>query len=297
MNLMKRCLAELIGTATLVLVGCGVAALTGCNGGINVSYVLTAIAFGLVIVGLAYSPIGRTSGCHINPAVSVGVWLTGGMTITELIAYVIFQCGGAVLGAAVLQGIIGSDFGLGANALYAGSAVKSVIIEAILTCIFVSAVLGATSDKKDSSVAGLVIGGALTLVHLLGIPLTGTSVNPARSLGPALLMGGDALSSVVFFFIGPVLGAVVAAGLFLFFRQSEIRTSHESAKQNDVVNPQDRDHDDIFIGTVEDSFINVDENGNPEAEEGTEQETICADEAASDAETTEPTAEPVTETD
>lgn len=262
MNFLKKCFAEFIGTAVLVLIGCGVAALTGCNGGINVGYVLTALAFGLVFVGLAYSPIGRTSGCHINPAVSVGVWLTGGMSLAEMIAYVLFQCGGAVLGAAVLKGIIGADFGLGTNALYAGSAIKSVIIEAILTGIFVSAVLGATSDKKDSSVAGLVIGESLTLVHLLGIPLTGTSVNPARSFGPAVLMGGDAIKSLVFFFIGPILGAVMAAALFMFFQKKEETVTAPEIKKSSVdvvIDTTSGDHDDIFAEPV-DSYVEVSED-------------------------------------
>ena len=207
---MKKYIAEFIGTFVLVLVACGVAAVTGCTAEANASYILTALAFGGVIVAMAYS-IGNVSGCHINPAVSLGVLLNGGMSVKDFVGYVIAQFLGAIAGAAVLYALIGTQYGLGANGLYDGSIVKSLIVEIILTCIFVLAVLGATSTTENSHVAGLVIGGSLTLVHLLGIFFTGTSVNPARSFGPALLLGGDALSCVWVFIVGPLVGGAIAA--------------------------------------------------------------------------------------
>ncbi len=207
---MKKYIAEFIGTFVLVLVACGVAAVTGCSAEANAAYILTALAFGGVIVAMAYS-IGNVSGCHINPAVSLGVLLNGGMSVKDFVGYVIAQFLGAIAGAAVLYALIGTQYGLGANGLYDGSVLKSLIVEIILTCIFVLAVLGATSKTENSHVAGLVIGGSLTLVHLLGIFFTGTSVNPARSFGPALLLGGDALSCVWVFIVGPLVGGAIAA--------------------------------------------------------------------------------------
>lgn len=207
----KKFAAEFIGTFVLVLVACGVAAVTGCNGAqANGAYILTALAFGLVIVAMAYS-IGNISGCHINPAVSVGVLINGGMTVTDFIGYVASQFLGAIAGAAVLRGLIGTELGLGCNGLYDGSVMKSIVVEVILTCIFVLAVLGATSKAQNSHVAGLVIGGSLTLVHLLGIYFTGTSVNPARSFGPALLLDGESLSVVWVFIVAPMIGGIIAA--------------------------------------------------------------------------------------
>ena len=207
---MKKYLAEFIGTFVLVFVACGVAAVTGCTAEANAAYILTALAFGGVIVAMAYS-IGNISGCHINPAVSIAVWINKGMSFKDFIGYVIAQFAGAIAGAAVLLALIGTEKGLGANGLYDANIVKSLIIEVILTCIFVLAVLGATSKIENSKVAGLVIGGSLTLVHLMGIFFTGTSVNPARSFGPALLLGGDALANVWVFIEAPLVGGVLAA--------------------------------------------------------------------------------------
>ena len=213
MNNMKKYAAEFVGTFVLVLFACGVAAVTGCTAEANASYLMTALAFGLVIVAMAYS-IGNISGCHINPAVSLGVLLNGGMSVSDFIGYVIAQFLGAIAGAAVLRGLIGTSYGLGTNGLYDGNAVKSLIVEIILTCVFVLAILGVTSKPENGKVAGLVIGGSLTLVHLLGIFFTGTSVNPARSFGPALLMGGDALANVWVFIVGPLVGGALAALLW-----------------------------------------------------------------------------------
>ncbi len=208
---MKKYISEFIGTFVLVFVACGVAAVTGCDGSqINAAYGLTALAFGGVIVAMAYS-IGNISGCHINPAVSIAVWINKGMSTKDFCGYVVSQCLGAIAGSAVLMALLGSNQSLGQNGLYDGDIIKSLCVEVILTFIFVLAVLGATSKIENSSVAGLVIGGSLTLVHLIGIHFTGTSVNPARSLGPAIFVGGDALTSVWVFIVGPLVGGVLAA--------------------------------------------------------------------------------------
>ncbi len=207
---MKKYIAEFIGTFVLVFVACGVAALTGCSGEADASYILTALAFGGVIVAMAYS-IGNISGCHINPAVSIAVWMNKGITSMEFVGYLVGQFLGGIAGAAALAGVIGRDMGLGCNGLYMDSLGKTFLIEIILTFIFVLAVLGATSKIENSSVAGLVIGGSLTLVHLIGIALDGTSVNPARSFGPALFMGGESLTIVWVFILAPLVGGALAA--------------------------------------------------------------------------------------
>lgn len=207
---MKKYLAEFIGTFVLVFVGCGTAAITGCTASADAAYILTALAFGGVIVAMAYS-IGNISGCHINPAVSLAVLMNGGMSVKDFVGYIIAQFVGGIAGAGVLAALTGKQYGLGTNGLYDGSVVKSLVIEIILTFIFVLAVLGATSKDSNGSVAGLVIGGSLTLVHLMGIFFTGTSVNPARSFGPALFMGGDALVNVWIFIAAPLVGGALAA--------------------------------------------------------------------------------------
>lgn len=217
---MKKYIAEFIGTFVLVFFACGVAAVTGCNGEANASYILTALAFGLVIVAMAYS-IGNISGCHINPAVSLGVFMIGGMELKDLIGYVIAQFAGAIVGAFALMSVIGKEMGLGTNGLYEASVGKSMTIEIILTFMFVLAVLGATSKIDNSQIAGLVIGGSLTLAHLLGIYFTGTSVNPARSFGPALFMGGEALSNVWVFIVAPLIGGAIAALVWKYLWISE----------------------------------------------------------------------------
>ena len=231
MSNMKKYAAEFVGTFVLVLFACGVAAVTGCTAAANASYLMTALAFGLVIVAMAYS-IGNISGCHINPAVSLGVLLNGGMSVSDFIGYVIAQFLGAVAGAAVLRGLIGTSYGLGANGLYDGSVVKSLIVEIILTCVFVLAIRGVTSKPENGKVAGLVIGGSLTLVHLLGIFFTGTSVNPARSLGPAVFAGGRALEQIWVFLLAPLVGGVLAALIWIVLDQKEEPVQIENTKNN-----------------------------------------------------------------
>ncbi len=217
---MKKYIAELIGTFVLVFVGCGTAAVLGCTAEPTAAYLMTALAFGGVIVAMAYS-IGNVSGCHVNPAVSLGIFLNKGMSGKDFIGYVVAQCIGAIAGALVLMALIGKEYGLGTNGLYEGSIGKSLLIEIILTCIFVLAILGVTSKTENGKVAGLVIGASLTLVHLIGIHFTGTSVNPARSLGPALLMGGDALSCVWVFIVAPLVGGALAACIWRAIRTEE----------------------------------------------------------------------------
>ena len=208
---MKKYLAECLGTFVLVFFACGTAAALGCSGSeVNAAYLLTALAFGLVIVAMAYS-IGHVSGCHINPAVSIAMLVAGKMTLKDFIGYVVAQFAGATIGAAALRGVLGPESGLGTNRLYQGNIGASLIIEIVLTFVFVFAILGVTSKEKDSSVSGLVIGLTLVLVHILGIHFTGTSVNPARSFGPALFVGGDALASVWVFILAPLVGGVLAA--------------------------------------------------------------------------------------
>ncbi|MBQ6517661.1 MAG: MIP family channel protein [Anaerolineaceae bacterium] len=212
---MKKYFAEFIGTFVLVFFACGTAAVTGCTADANAAYLITALAFGLVIVAMAYS-IGNVSGCHINPAVSIAMLCSGKMSVNDFVGYVVAQFLGGIAGAGVLAALTGKQYGLGTNGLYDGSIVKSIIIEIILTCVFVLAILGVTSKEQYGRIAGLVIGLSLTLVHLLGIFFTGTSVNPARSFGPALFMGGDALKNVWVFIIAPLIGGVVAAFLYGF---------------------------------------------------------------------------------
>lgn len=210
MNSFKKYLAEFIGTFVLVFFACGTAAVVGCSAENGTGYLLTALAFGLVIVAMAYS-IGNVSGCHINPAVSIAMLLTKKLSLKDFFGYVIAQFAGATAGAALLMLFVGKDSGLGANALYQGNIGLSLLIEVILTFVFVFAILGATSKTENGAVAGIVIGLSLTLVHILGISFTGTSVNPARSFGPALLMGGDALKCVWVFIAAPLAGGVLAA--------------------------------------------------------------------------------------
>lgn len=210
---MKKYISEFVGTLVLVLIGCGTAVITNGN------LIITPLAFGLVIVAMAYS-IGNVSGCHINPAVSLAMLITKKMNVKDFIGYIISQLLGALAGAALLGYLLNSFKALGTNGYGAAdqlatTPINALIIEAILTFIFITVILAVTSKKENSSVAGIVIGLTLTLVHLIGIPFTGTSVNPARSLMPAILQGGSALSQVWVFILAPLLGATLAA---LFYK-------------------------------------------------------------------------------
>lgn len=214
MESIKKYVAEFIGTFVLVLLACGTAAAVGCDPS-GSGYLLTALAFGLVIVAMAYS-IGNISGCHINPAVSIAMLISGKMSVKDFVGYIVAQFLGAIAGAAVLMAILGKESGLGANALYNGDVWLSILIEVILTFVFVIAILGVTSKTENTAVTGLVIGLSLTLVHIFGIHFTGTSVNPARSFGPALFVGGDALANVWVFIVAPLVGGALAAVVYKF---------------------------------------------------------------------------------
>ena len=222
---MKKYLAELIGTFTLVFFGCGTAvACGGFSGGMGSGFlgvVAISLAFGLAIVASAYA-IGSVSGCHVNPAVSLSMLLTKKLSGKDFCGYVAAQIIGAFLGSALLKFIISSstmlstESGLGQNGFDALSGLGislsgALVVEVILTFVFVLTILGVTSSEKTASVAGIVIGLTLTFVHIIGIPLTGTSVNPARSLAPAVFVGGDAFCQVWVFIVAPLVGACLAA--------------------------------------------------------------------------------------
>ncbi|MFY9855484.1 MAG: aquaporin [Terracidiphilus sp.] len=219
---MKKYIAELVGTFILVLFGCGTAAVAGDKVGI----VGIAFAFGLALIGAAYG-IGPISGCHINPAVSLGVCVAGRMTIKDMVGYWVSQFAGAALAAGVLSVIVsgvggGYDIavkGLGQNGWGAGyqgeySMASAIVFEFVATLIFVIVILGSTQKKAPAGFAGLAIGITLVAIHLLGIHITGTSVNPARSFGPAVLVGGQALAQLWLFLLFPSLGGAVAGLLF-----------------------------------------------------------------------------------
>lgn len=228
MNNMKKWIAEFIGTMTLVTLGCGTAMLVGCDAANGSGYLLTALAFGLTIVGMAYC-VGNISGCHINPAVSLGVLMSGGMTVSDFCGYVVAQCLGALCGSGLLTlifnlgGVEDMTGGLGTNGLTGvnGSVGAGLLVEIVLTFIFVLTILGVTSKNAGhGSFGGIVIGFTLVLVHILGIGLTGTSVNPARSLGPAIVAactGNTApIACVWVFIVGPLVGAAIAAVVYKY---------------------------------------------------------------------------------
>ncbi len=224
---MKKYLCECIGTAVLVLFGCGSAAIAGgVLGTLGI-----ALAFGLSIVAMAYV-IGNISGCHVNPAVSLAMLISKKMSVKDFVGYVVAQCVGAFIGAGILYGIItcsGLDIattGLGANGFDSLSAVNlnmlgAIITEVVLTFVFIYTILGVTSDESKSQIAGVVIGLTLAFVHILGIQLTGTSVNPARSLAPAVLVGGEALSQVWVFIVAPFVGSALAAFAYKFLNEGK----------------------------------------------------------------------------
>lgn len=211
---MNKLIAEFIGTAVLVLIGCGAAVL----GGEAIGQVGIALAFGLAIVAMAYG-IGPISGCHVNPAVSLAVYLDGRMELMEMIQYWIAQFAGALVGALILWAIVGSNASLGANGWGPGylgeySLMAALIFEVVFTAIFVVVILGSTGEKASPHFAGLAIGLTLTAIHLVGIQVTGVSVNPARSFGPAILVGGNALAQLWLFIVAPLAGGALGALLF-----------------------------------------------------------------------------------
>jgi aquaporin Z len=226
---MKKYTAEFLGTLSLVLFGCGSAVVSGISqtGPAGIGVLGIAIAFGFAVVAMAYA-IGGISGCHINPAVTLGVLAAGKMKGKDAIFYIIAQCLGGIAGAGILYLIVSGrpgfemkEWALGSNGWGEGylaeyNMTSAFIIEAVMTFLFLFVILGTTSKFGNSTMAGLAIGVTLMLIHLVTIPVTGTSVNPARSLGPAVFAGGKALSQLWLFFVAPILGALIAALVWKF---------------------------------------------------------------------------------
>lgn len=216
---MKKYYAEMVGTMVLTLLGCGAAVSLNC--GVDAASVVgTAMAFGLAVVAMAYT-IGGISGCHINPAITLGCYLTKRISGKDAAMYMLFQVIGAIIGAAILFALTSTDFLLaggtttGANSCGNHGILVGLIAETVLTALFVLVVLGTTDAKKGAgNFAGLAIGLSLILIHLVGIHYTGTSVNPARSIGPALFEQGQALADLWVFIVAPFAGAVIAAGIW-----------------------------------------------------------------------------------
>jgi aquaporin Z len=219
----SKFIAEFLGTLVLVLMGCGSAVIAGANGTTGVGLLGIAFAFGLSVVAMAYA-IGHISGCHINPAISIGMVIAGRMKTNEAVIYIIAQILGAIAGDAVLlliasgkDGYSLAENGLGQNG-YASSSpghynlLSGFIAETVFTFIFLLVIFGSTSTKNiNGGFAGLSIGLSLVLIHIVGIQVTGVSVNPARSIGPALLVGGVAINQLWLFIVAPILGSILSA--------------------------------------------------------------------------------------
>lgn len=230
---MKKYIAEFIGTMVLVIFGCGSAVAANTllgNAGqgavpLAFSTLLIAFAFGLSIVAMAYS-IGNISGCHINPAVSLAMFISKKLDSKDFVGYLVAQFLGGIAGAGILVVMFGSNASLGTNGFAEASALGvsagvAFLVEVILTFVFITAILGVTSKTENAATTGLVIGLTLTLVHILGIPFTGTSVNPARSFGPALLAGGLALKQVWVFILAPLVGSALAAFVYNYLAKQD----------------------------------------------------------------------------
>ncbi len=220
---MKKYFAELLGTFVLVFIGCGSAVIAGGD----VGFLGISFAFGIAVLAMVYA-IGPISGCHINPAITISMLVVGKINLKDAGGYIIFQIVGAILGAGVLyliaQGLSGYDIavnGLGQNGFGSGSPKgydmqSAFIAEVVLTAIFLLVIFGATHKDAPGKFAGIAIGLALTMIHIVGIPITGTSVNPARSIGPALFVQGEALSQLWLFIVAPILGGIVGAILWKY---------------------------------------------------------------------------------
>lgn len=230
---MKKYIAEFIGTFTLVFMGCGTAMLVGCDATFGSGYILTAFAFGLAIIAMAYG-VGNISGGHVNPAVSLGVLISGGMSAKDFCGYVVAQILGAIAGSALLDAIFAlgeiTDMtgGYGTNGLGGvnDSIGAGLLVEIVLTFLFVLLILGVTSKNQNhGSFGGLIIGLTLVGIHIIGIGLTGTSVNPARSLGPAIIAAiegnNDPISVVWVFIVAPLIGGALAAFCYKFLENSK----------------------------------------------------------------------------
>lgn len=226
---MKKYIAELVGAMVLVLLGCGSAVFAGGAAdtvGAGTGTIGVALAFGLSVVAMAYC-IGGISGCHINPAITLGVWMSGRMESKDALMYMLFQVIGAIVGAGILAALVstGGHAGptmTGANSFDVGETAQAFLAEAVFTFIFVLVVLGATDQKRGAgNMAGLAIGLTLALIHIVCIPITGTSVNPARSIGPALMEGGQALSQLWLFIVAPLVGAAFSSLVWKYLGSEE----------------------------------------------------------------------------
>ncbi len=267
----QKYFGEFIGTMILVFSGCTVASLMMAIDNFGATAAI-ALSFGLALCAMYYT-IGKFSGCHINPAVSIAMLFTRKISINEFFGYITAQVAGAFAASGIMLGIYAkttqitdykSIIGLGQNKFGDStplglSSTGALIIECILTFIFVLTFLGATSSKKTKPFGGLIIGGALTLVHLIGIPFTGTSVNPARSLAPAVLMGGESLKQVWVFIVGPLTGALLAAVVWLVFSIKPLpKFSEMDFEDDDEASDENSENDeqiDTFPDASEDSSI------------------------------------------
>ena len=222
---MKKLFAEFIGTLSLVLFGCGAAVVSGitASGPAGLGLLGISLAFGLAVVAMAYA-IGPISGCHINPAITIGMLVAKKITVADAIGYIIAQFLGAVAGAGILYTIISGrndfeglkEWALGSNGWGEGylgnySTAAAFITEAAMTCLFLLVIFATTSTKGSGPLTGLAIGITLVLIHMVAIPVTGTSVNPARSFGPAIFAGGKAMSQLWLFLVAPIVGGILGA--------------------------------------------------------------------------------------
>ena len=242
MSLTKRCAAEFIGTFWLVLGGCGSAVLAAAFPNLGIGLLGVALAFGLTVLTMAYA-IGHISGCHLNPAVSVGLWAGKRFPASELLPYIVAQVIGGIAGASVLYVIASGKAGFSASAGFAAngyganspggySLVAALVTEAVMTFMFLTVILGSTDKRAPKGFAPLAIGFCLTLIHLISIPVTNTSVNPARSTGPALFVGGWAIQQLWLFWVAPIAGAAIAGLAYAWLGAGEPEPAEqaESAK-------------------------------------------------------------------
>jgi aquaporin Z len=222
----KKLAAEFIGTFWLVLGGCGSAVLAAAFPGLGIGFVGVALAFGLTVLTMAYA-IGHISGCHLNPAVTIGLWAGGRFKASEILPYIISQVLGGIAGAGVLYLIASGQVGFDVSGGFASngysdhspgaySLTSGFVTEVVMTFMFLIIILGATDERAPKGFAPIAIGLGLTLIHLISIPVTNTSVNPARSTGPAIFVGGWAISQLWLFWIAPIIGAVLAGFVYSF---------------------------------------------------------------------------------